>query len=81
MKKLMSLALASTLATSLACAENFTQSNVDMAQAIIDAAVEAHGGDALLEDLQTLTIENKTVNYSVDQSRGTEPPWNQMSVQ
>jgi glyoxylase-like metal-dependent hydrolase (beta-lactamase superfamily II) len=75
MKKLLSLALASTLATSLACAENFTQSNVDMAQAIIDAAVEAHGGEALLEDLQTLTVENKTVNYSVDQSRGTEPPW------
>lgn len=75
MKKLLSLALASTLITSLACAENFTQSNVDKAQAIIDAAVEAHGGEALLDNLRTLTIANKTVNYAVDQSRGTEPPW------
>jgi len=75
MNRLLSLALAGTLASSLACAENFTQANVDRAQEIIAAAIEAHGGDALLNDLHTLTIENETANYSVDQSRGAEPPW------
>jgi glyoxylase-like metal-dependent hydrolase (beta-lactamase superfamily II) len=75
MNRILSLALAGTLASSLACAENFTQANVDKAQEIIAAAIEAHGGDALLNDLHTLTIENETVNYSVDQSRGAEPPW------
>jgi glyoxylase-like metal-dependent hydrolase (beta-lactamase superfamily II) len=75
MQRILALALAGTLASSLACAENFTQSNVDKAQAIIAAAIEAHGGEALLNDLHTLTIENTTVNYSVDQSRSAEPPW------
>ncbi len=75
MKRIFGLALASALASSLACAENFTQSNVDKAQGIIETAIEAHGGAALLDDLHTLTIENTTINYSVDQSRSTEPPW------
>jgi hypothetical protein len=74
MKNILGLALAGVLATSLGYAENFTQANVEKAQSIIAAAIEAHGGDALLNDLQTLTIENETINYSVDQSRGTEPP-------
>ena len=80
MKKYLSLALAGTLVSSLACAENFTQANVDKARAIIAAAVEAHGGDVLVNDLHTLTIENETINYSVDQSRGTEPPWDKSSA-
>ena len=56
-------------------AQNFTEVNTDKAKEIIDAAVAAHGGDALMQDLETLVIENRTVNYSVDQSRGTEAPW------
>ena len=75
MKKAFSLLLAGTLASSLVCAENFTQSNVDKAHEIIAAATEAHGGDALLNDLRTLVITNETINYSVDQSRSAEPPW------
>ncbi len=62
-------------AVTLVHAENFTQKNTDKAKAIIDAAVEAHGGDALMKDLRTLVIANRTVNYSVDQSRGTDAPW------
>ena len=75
MKKAFSLLIAGTLASSLVCAENFTQSNVEKAQEIIAAATEAHGGDALLNDLRTLVITNETINYSVDQSRSAEPPW------
>ena len=75
MKRTASLALAAALAASIAYAENFTRKNTDYAKQIIDAAVVAHGGDALLDDLDTLIIEHDTINYSVDQSLGTEPPW------
>lgn len=79
MKKLISLALVGILAISVVHAENFTQANTDKAKTIIAAAVEAHGGDAMLEDLRTLKIRHETVNYSVDQSRATEPPWDKSS--
>jgi len=75
MNRILSLALAGTLASSLACAENFTQLNTDKAKLVIDAAIEAHGGVALVQDLQTVIIENRTTNHSVDQSRGTDAPW------
>ena len=69
------LVLFGLFALGTANAQNFTEENTDKAKAIIDAAVAAHGGDTLMEDLRTLVIENRTVNYSVDQSRGTEAPW------
>ena len=75
MKSMLSLVLAGTLASSLACGQNFTEMNTDKAKEIIDAAIEAHGGEALTDDLRTLIIETKTRNYSVGQSRGTEAPW------
>jgi len=75
MKRIFSLALATALASNLAFAQNFTETNTDKANAVIAAAVAAHGGDALLENLRTLSVEHETVNYSVDQSRATEPPW------
>ena len=77
MKRMSSLLLAGLLIASVVHAGNFTQENTDRAQAIIDAAVEAHGGDALMEGLKTLFAEYEAVNYSVDQSRGTEPPWDE----
>jgi glyoxylase-like metal-dependent hydrolase (beta-lactamase superfamily II) len=63
------------LATGTAHADNFTQDNTDRARTIIDAAIEAHGADALMSGLRTLVIEHRTINYSVDQSRGTDSPW------
>lgn len=80
MKALISLTLVGLLAISLAHAENFTLANTEKAKAIIETALEAHGGDAMLEDLQTLRIRHETINYSVDQSRGTEPPWDKSSA-
>ncbi len=74
MKSPFGLILAVALASSLACAENLTQKNVEKTNALIDAVFEAHGGDKLAA-LDTLMIEHESVNYSVDQSRGTEPPW------
>jgi len=75
MKLRTSLVLMGLFFISLVHAENFTQGNTDRARALIDAAVEAHGGEALVDDLQTLIIEQESVNYSVDQSRAAEPPW------
>lgn len=56
-------------------AENLTQANVEKAQAIIDAAVEAHGGAERLADLKTILIEHKTIGTAVGQSLKPEPPW------
>ncbi|MEM7430665.1 MAG: MBL fold metallo-hydrolase [Pseudomonadota bacterium] len=75
MKRTLSLTLVGLLAFGTASAGNFTEINVEKAAAIIDAAIEAHGGDALLDDLQTVVIENHTTNHSVGQSLGTEAPW------
>ena len=77
MKSVLSLAMAGMLALSVAHADNFTEKNTDKAKKIIDLAVEAHGGEQLLDGLETLVIANETINYSVDQSRGTEPPWDE----
>ena len=75
MKSIISLSLAGVLASSLVCADNLTERNVAKAQSIIDAAVTAYGGDKGLDGLDTLVVEFESLNYSVDQSRGAEPPW------
>jgi glyoxylase-like metal-dependent hydrolase (beta-lactamase superfamily II) len=75
MKSIISLALAGILASSLVCAENLTEKSNAKARAIIDAAVAAYGGEAGIGSLDTLFIESESLIYSVDQSRGTEPPW------
>jgi glyoxylase-like metal-dependent hydrolase (beta-lactamase superfamily II) len=75
MKSIISLALAGVLASSLVCAENLTEQNNAKARTIIDAAVAAYGGDEGIGSLDTLYIESEGLNYSVDQSRGTEAPW------
>ena len=75
MKSIISLVLAGVLASSLVCADNFTETNVTKANAVIDAAIEAHGPDGTLADLRTLIVEFDRVVYSFGQSRGTEPPW------
>ena len=70
-----SLVLAVALSASLVCAENLTQANVEKAQAVIDAAVQAYGGEDKLSEMNTLIIEHETVNIAVGQSRSPEPPW------
>lgn len=75
MKIRTGLALLGLFVVGIAQAQNFTEENTDKAKAIIDAAVEAHGGSAIMEDLRTLVVETDSLNYSVDQSRGTEAPW------
>jgi glyoxylase-like metal-dependent hydrolase (beta-lactamase superfamily II) len=77
MKSVPSLVLAAALTVGVANAQNFTQQNTDKAKSIIDAAIAAHGGSALVDDLKTLLIENETLTRAVDQSRGTEAPWDQ----
>lgn len=75
MKTFISLSLAGILASSLVCADNLTEKNVGKANEIIDAVVAAYGGEEGLAGLSTLVVEFEGVNYSVDQSRAAEPPW------
>lgn len=70
-----SLLLAGVLSASLVCAENLTEKNVEKAQAIIAAAVEAHGGAERLESINTVVIEHETENVATGQSRKAAPPW------
>lgn len=77
MKTILNAGLAGLLAASLASAGTITEKNVERAQAVIDAAVKAHGGADGLGALETLLIEHDTVIYAVDQSRGAEPPWDE----
>lgn len=70
-----SVVLAGMMSASLVCAENLTQKNVEKAQKIIAAAVEAHGGEARLESMQTLFIEHETINIATGQSLKAAPPW------
>lgn len=75
MNRAIYLAASGILATGAAFADNFTQTNVDRKDAVIEAAVEAYGGAERLAALDTLFIEHEGINYAVQQSRGTEPPW------
>ncbi len=67
--------LAAVLVTAASQASNVTQTSVEKAQAVIDAAVEAHGGTALTEGLRTLEIAHETVNHAIGQSRRPGAPW------
>ena len=77
MRTLWRLCAASLLFVNVGLASNFTEKNVEKNQQLIDAAIEAHGGSALIDSLETLEVSNKTIGFAVDQSRGTEPPWDQ----
>lgn len=79
MKTLLSLCLGAILTASLtnsvACASTITEKNAEKTASVIEAAVLAHGGSVGLDDLTTMVVESEQVNHAVDQSRGTEPPW------
>jgi len=81
MKLNTGIVLGAALGASLVCAElaakTITEKNVEKAQKIIDAAVAAHGGEAGLDSIKTMIVEHDSINYAVDQSRGTEAPWDE----
>lgn len=63
------------MSASLVCAENLTQANVEQAQAVIDAAVDAHGGDDRLSGLNSIVIQFDAVNIAAGQSLKPDAPW------
>lgn len=81
MKIKSGMTLGAVLAASLVCAElaakTITEKNVAKAQAIIEAAVEAHGGKPGLDSIETMIFEHDSIGYAVDQSRGTTAPWDE----
>lgn len=80
MKILTGVILAGMMSASLVCAENLTQANVEKAQAVIDSAVEAHGGSERLSALNSIVIEHESITVAVGQSRNPEPPWDRNSA-
>ena len=79
MKIKSGIALAAVLAASLvwgpSSAKTITEKNIAKARAIIDAAVEAHGGEIGLDAIETMIVRHDSFGYAVDQSRGTAAPW------
>ena len=76
MKTLLNLVFGAMLASSLACADNFTEKNTDKAKEVIAAAVAAHGGSALIDELKTLcsnevTIKEQTTIQQIPHPRDT----------
>ena len=68
----LALAFAGTTATA-----NVTQENAEKTSAVIDAAIEAHGGAERLGAIETVVVEADTRAWLVNQSQGTEAPWDQ----
>jgi len=48
---------------------------VNQANAVIDAALAAHGGEKALQELNSLVINAQFTAHATNQSLGTEPPW------
>ncbi len=71
------LMAASLVGDQCATAATITEKNVEKARAIIDAAVAAHGGEAGLASIDTMIVTHDSIGYAVDQSLGTEAPWDE----
>lgn len=81
MRRSLWLALASTALSDACFAQNFTQENIDKLGVVVDNALAAYGGEVLVDGLDTLTIETRSVDYAVDQSRRATPPWDRNESQ
>ena len=74
------LALAGLVAFGSALAdETLPLRSVNQANAVIDAALEAHGGAETLAALHTVIQKSEGVNWRTGQSRKPEPPWDEGS--
>jgi glyoxylase-like metal-dependent hydrolase (beta-lactamase superfamily II) len=71
-------AIALALAASQAPAEDsLPLQSVNKANAVIDAALAAHGGAERLSALGSLVQESSYITHATGQSRRPEPPWDQ----
>lgn len=62
-------------AGSALAAESLPLKSVNQANAIIDAAIAAYGGEKALGELNSLVVDANFRTHATNQSRGTEPPW------
>jgi len=51
--------------------------SVNQANEVIAAALQAHGGEVALKNLNSLVQDQTITVHATNQSRGTEPPWDQ----
>ena len=76
------LVLAGLVALGSAFAEDtLPLRSVNKANAVIDAALEAHGGAEALSQMHTVIQKSKGVTWQTGQSRKPEPPWDQGSFE
>jgi glyoxylase-like metal-dependent hydrolase (beta-lactamase superfamily II) len=68
------------LTSGAALAESLPLQSVNKASAVIDAAIEAHGGAAALDALRTVAQKQEFTTYATGQSRKPGPPWDQAEV-
>jgi len=74
-QSLIIAAAALLLADASPAAESLPLQSVNRANAIIDAAIEAHGGAKALEGLKTLAQKQEFINVATGQSRKPGPPY------
>jgi len=77
---ILTAAAALLLASGAAPAESLPLQSVNKANAIIDAAIEAHGGAAALDALRTVVQKQDFITYATGQSRQPGPPWDRAEV-
>jgi glyoxylase-like metal-dependent hydrolase (beta-lactamase superfamily II) len=68
------------LTSGAALAESLPLQSINKANAVIDAAIEAHGGAAALDALRTVAQKQEFTTYATGQSRKPGPPWDQAEV-
>lgn len=71
----LAIALSSFFACASAAAESLPLQSVNKAAAVIDAAIEAHGGAETIANLHTLVQESDFINIATGQSRKPGPPY------
>lgn len=79
-RHLILTAAALLLASGAAPAESLPLQSVNKANAVIDAAIEAHGGAAALDALRTVVQKQDFVTWATGQSRRPGPPWDRAEV-
>jgi len=77
---LIAITTAGLLVSGHLFAESLPLQSVNKAGAVIDAAIEAHGGNDAITNLDTLVQTADIVNYATGQSRKPGPPYDQAAL-
>lgn len=77
MKRRFTAVIAIVLIARLGSAENLTETSIEKANAVINAAIEAYGGMESLQALDEVRVASKTKTFAANQSLRPGPPWDE----